>query len=1276
MTEVIIKEFDNDLSILYKWARHFNIPSKLIIKSKEIKDEKEIDKYDSSIQFIYNLIQQSKTLDTIYNTLKEKLDIIDIVMGYTYVQTSVGILLSDILNTINNLYIKLGINKISDVEELKLVYNDWKISLQENIKIDLENLEKLEILHDELNEYPEILYSPIKLDKVTIKTSPVLNTTKMSPSLSDFLDIFDNTKLSTDVPYIRYNNKKDINNSRQELFKLYRGKIDEDRPDYEIIVPSTSQNNKDYNFYFTVWTGKGELNKLTKESYIYANYNIQTNILTFKSPVETDVNPDIIINKINKSLDISIDNYIKTGISGEFYLFNLEINDIYLIDMILNTDLMSSYLFVKETITPYAEKTQIKIYFRTYAEPEQKESKGETYIVTPSSVNVSLTQQISQGGEIVMIEGKDGPTKYRLPANLPYVKGKITQAESMSAANHFLKIFSRLMSFYKEKENEVKNIYTTFIPELEKGHELEKEIKMKDKATKKTTKDTKIERLKDMAPELFVNKYARKCQCPLLPIIIPSDEINAWENNTFLYKDVIKKRQVMRFPPDNPKWNFVCPNDSYPFPGVQINKDLPNKELYPCRPCCFKDDQMDPNIYSNYNKCFRGKIKTDVKESKETHKIKTDKILFPGRYGYLPGALSQLISKYSPEAADIVRIGVPHSVNSLIHCISMAVQDPTYINLESNEEKEKYVTNMRNIISKTIIPTLLKQEMYDFSDEKIMSQLSDNEQFLDPSLFYRALEESYNINIYVFKPLSKESSGDIFELPRFKLFHAKSPRLYRRAVLIYKTEGAESESLPYPQCELIIDQDTNNNKIIYSFGDNMNILLYNAFISLNRTITWNLDFINEAIPNEQLISMTARDNIYSIENYYNLFNRLPTHQILDGYGKTRAFIFPVGDENITIIIPATQPENLPIGEISKISFPAVINIFGEPNAITKNLNGMTSGFWYKVLDIEFGIYIPIIETPEYSNLKIGPTNPLIEESNEVISRITKLKTDLDIILQILKWLFILSEQSLGDFVSNYIINPTEIGPGEIGHVGDKLDNNDKVFVKDSSLIYDFSKLNSKFPVVGNITEGINILKDLIPSLFRGNKIYLYSEKFYRGILYLLKKYDYEEKGAEPVLPTIIYKKDIRGDDFTQQERVAIFTNEKDMRTWMGTLDKLSFKNIIIESELNISNALRTEPYIYSSPSGNIYLIQNVTGGDLTKALNVAYNWEYYKTNTGHKTDKMVEIGDDNNLPPYIIYGISASLTPVLTENKTGGADTFFQILTYGGDNYAAMLPLL
>jgi hypothetical protein len=507
MTEVNITPFDNEISILYKWARYFKTPIKLILVETKISGDKVETIYTNGIETIQRLIGQGNNLQQIYDILGDKLEAEDIAMVYALSALAQQQTLSNVLSEINKLYSQIGEDTIQDENELRLILTDWRKNLGSDLQSDMDDLSDLETIQNELNRYSEVLFSGIKVDKVTIKSIPTLKSTGKPPTTDDALVMFNDSIPSYDVPYIRYNGEGE---KRQELFKLYQGRTDEEMPNYKIIVPPTSQTNKDNSFYLTVWSGKGTLTKSTKESYIKGTYDLSENLLTIKTPTEEDINQDTITTKIQQALPININNVTETAISGEFFMFDLDINDIYLVYMIINTELMSSYLFVKETNTPYAEKSQLKIYYKSFTgfvEDEEKVTEG--YIVNPSSVTVSLTQNYAQGGEVVMVEMENGPTKFRLPPGLPYVRAKITQAESLEVANRFIKIFSRLMQFYKTERPNVERLFNNFIPELSQPLTTSKPIKItvKQPTGRKGTADSKIERLKEVAPDLFVNRF-------------------------------------------------------------------------------------------------------------------------------------------------------------------------------------------------------------------------------------------------------------------------------------------------------------------------------------------------------------------------------------------------------------------------------------------------------------------------------------------------------------------------------------------------------------------------------------------------------------------------------------------------------------------------------------------------------------------------------------------------------------------------------------------------
>lgn len=1201
-----INEFDNEKSTLYKWSISLEIPPELVIVEK-VRDE---NIYHSGIEKIQEYLQTDNNIINAHEKFPS-ISIQDLAMIYTLYNFN-KLELSKIVEDINSLYSQENVNVIRNGDELKLRYEEWAKKLKDRKEEILDEIDEINYIHETLSKYKSLDVTDLKVTNITVSAnfSMLDDTGKyITPSIHDGIEIFNNSNANKNMPYIKYNSFLKSESKNLQLFKIYKGKIIEELPNYKNIIPETDYKEEVNNFVFIFWSGEGDIQKATKESFLKGVYDLPTNTMLIKIHSGDKDQVKKIVNQIGHSLSIKPINVKNTYISGEFSIYDVEIKKLILSDMIFNNDILKNYFYIKETTTPLIFKKKFKIFYRS-----EKDVK--------SSLNFSIEQKYTKTDEHIKIKGED----VIYPSNTPYLKVIISKADNIKTAEQFINIFSRLMMYYKDNYEKTENIYKTFIPELNLLPE-RKELQV-------ITSGSRIKQLKFTAPDIFVTDYARKCQKNSQPIIIPPDELDNWE-----YK--------MAFPPDKPEIYIGCPDANYPHPGVIINDGLSNKDKYPCLPCCFKDDQMSPNVNSNYNKCY-GKGKEETEEIKEVekkekkitegHVIITGKIIKPGRYGDLPEDIQKLLSSYNGESGTFYRKGVPHTENSFIHCLSDAI-DPKY---KKSKNKEKYVSNIREKIYKNTRPSLLKQELYDYSDEDIMNKLKDTKIFLDPNKYYRALEEYYNVNIYVFGPTTLNKQGEMV-LPRFKLFYSKVPR-DRDSVLIYRSMGSESDVLKFAQCELIIENKKKKNTQV--FGEQMSKYLHKSLLKLNRIITW------ELVSDNNKIDVLGRDNIYSVINYFDMISKKGTKQLIDGYGKLRGLIFPSNGEQITIMTHSSQPENLDsTTDIIRCTEKTSIKTFGDPMAVTLNENNLVNGHWYQVLDIVYGIYIPIIPQHENKGYTIGPPNPYNNKGPQIVSKIKKLEGDLNYIKQILIWLFSLSNMD----------NPTEFM--------EEYTLIDENVYDDSENIYDFSNIGFRFPKVNNINSAFNKLEKRVPTIVENNKLYIYSEKFYDGLKYFLNKYNHEYSPIK--VPTEIYRT-ITSDDFTKQPYEAVFVNEHDLKTWLNTMNKMTYKNIIIDKKLSLSNEVKIEPYIYSDPDGNTYMIQNVVNGDLLRAINVANYWKLNKINLGFNSEHI----EEKDVPNHVIYIISPSFNPILSKNNAGDSTDYIQILSYRHNKYAAMIKLV
>lgn len=1317
-----LKPFDNELSILYKWAYTLGIPAKYIavrpatpedVGKFPITRDLAFEPLDSIINtYLQDLGNTLPTLDQfhqLYNQLHqmaEHLSFSDIILLIYSIATGKNLDRQALFDLINRLFVQIEVEqggKIKNylylhLQNLDNAYALWYEEYQKLLKKDEEILLQIINIQDILDDTVPLPISPLTIDGVTVQFTPRVNHRPVQ--ITDGIDIFNAALLSPEVPYLQYNNDSLERGDKphQKYYKIYRGDSIEGGSSYTNILPSPVKSNKKNRIYLTVLVEKESGKKLTKESYQHSVYDLETNRLLISSPISPTQNEDLVINRIRSALPtLSLGTSIEVKVRGKFNLYDLQIDEYSLYDIIINDDIFKNYLFVNETNKPYPNKKRIGLQYKSLiGENEEGEiATGEGYIRNTSSVKTTLkpleVPEKTERNTFYQLT-PEGKELVDLPSGTPLIQVRISRADSRLVVQRFMEVFRRLMSIYKQEKEVLDSYYHLFIPNLydqpnptpaqpitalippEEGFLSPAPQRIGPGAPLRKGNINKIDYLKQLAPDLFVNKYARQCQAKFQPLIIPPDEVQKWKDQTFVHKGVVTQRQIMEFPPKNPKYLFVCSNDKAPFPGVKVNEGLSNEEEYPYIPCCFTTDQMS-NPNSKYNHYYQGKKKKIVQQTRVSHKMKRNKILAPGRIGIIPKTINGLLQRYSEQAHEFNRLGVPRSVNSLIHCILVALQNPEYLALTSIEEREAFAHQIRQEIHRSVHPSLMKQELFDVTDEDILAQIADEKVFFDPQLFYRSLEELFNVNIYVFIPAEEEDRFNRLEIPRYKFFHSRPlrdriPRIQngvkeiviRPTVIIYKHYGATSEISNYPQCELIVNYNDETKTSINSFGPSMTRLLHTTLLDVLKTITWTI----ENPPASEVESdLQARSNIYSRVDFYQIIGRKGLGQILDGYGKLRALVFNGPRGPLMMAIPPSQPENLPLIQKQINGNPSsVIDIFGEPSGITMTTNGEVSGYWYPVMDLLFGIYFPVELTTRFNQKTIGPPNPIFTTGINVVDRIQRLQKSLDLFWQLLKWLFILAQ------VRSPLIEEKRkpVLPDEFANRYFAITEER---VQDSARFYDFSGLKRKLPIVSSVEEALSLMTEEVPTMFSRGKIIFYSSGFAQKMRQHLEEFYYltSPLPIQPIfpglvedwtLPTEIDNYYREASDFRSQDAVAVFIGETDFFSWLSSISRPSHNSIVIKNKLDISLGLLDEPYIYLDTSGKIYLIQNVIGGSFDRAINVAATWLAARVNLGLFADPYTE-----KLPVHVIYSISASSHLAISEDRSFDSPVYLEILLYG-----------
>ena len=1307
-----INAFDNENSVLYKWAALLRVPkdfTEVIERAPEEIEEvrAQVDpKLPAVLIDFLSRYEIRSTLDEVQNLLESEQDLTKISEEFpTKVSSDIAMIFygllrgkytdESLLDNINKFYATVNLPPIDTTTTLTLIYSTWLKDFDSKLASDRQILQRIEINQNLLNSQRVLHHSSITVDKITVQAFPLVRPALTFVSPADGLDIFNQSRPSFTLPFLQYNGPM------ERYYKVYQGESTETLPDYSLVLQKPTNTLKHNFIYMTVWNGENLTVKPTKKTYREITYDLSANLLSFEREiVETD-SGNRVLNNIREALPLQIDESDETSVSGLFYIYGIEVVQVSFLDMVLNDSLFYNYLFMKEYEKSAATKVRFPyLFFKSVVgDTASRSSDEEGSTFTPFSAKLSLKQWYSEAGQKADLS--DGST-INLPTRTPYLSVRITSATSRAVIEQILEIFIRLLYYYSTKRTEIENDYARWIPGISFTPIIPPVKKGKTKAVKESleveegeeeeggggvsgkrgssapvtvlearrTNGRRINQLKAVAPDLFVKRYARACQSERQPMLLDNSEVAAYQAQTFVHDSVTYHRQVLRFPPDNPRWNIACPSDANPFPGFRPS-NLGNKHIYPSYPCCYETNHLPDNEQVLVEQYLHG-IPKKTTGPRPGQRINTDKILDPNRDAVLPYYILKLLQE-GVGVKDFVRFGVPRSPNSLIHCLYLATNTKNYVESTSDEEKESFTNQIREYITQKMNLDLLKQELYEFSDDEIRTQLLNFNKFFDPALYYRALEVLFGVNIYVFVPPSKKGSSEGYlEIPRHKLFHSRVYRPDRRCVLIIKHRGSDADMLEYPQCELIVDfggesgGGSREKNVIKMFDPNMSLYLHQALINTDRVISWSKETRETQGPADVLV---ARTNIFSRVNFMQILGNRATRQLLDNYGKLRGLFFPDGPYEISVFFPASQPENLP--SLSLDSLPpappasVILTNFGRPSLRDTELTGL----WFPILDLAAGIYCPIdpkTVTPELLSLPLGPVNPVTFKGDNSAIRLTKLRKTLDLYLQVLLWLFLLSGQTVDDFANNYMI------------VGTDTD-------VDSSTVYDLSSLPQHFPKFDEsdldrvMEEAILYLSRACPTLILDNRLKVYSEKFFTGIIYFLQEYEKTVKPEKRVLPERVERLFQNESDFQITNHVALFIHEKEFVDWLQTIREGTVGKVktatenrnLIRKQLDISFASFKEPYIFTDSNEKIYLIQNVVFGDRLRALNVAKNWQDFSVNLGYSTGPLTE-----TLPPYLIYAISTASQPLLVEDLSNNAENPLLLLNSAPAEYSAMLPLL
>ncbi len=1263
--------FENSYTKLYDKVYELQTPKEYIYYEN-------VDGEDVFISFeqIFNENKESSLLE-LYNKYGKNLKFKLFLYAYFYFnyiqdQDKVQEYFDTINSTINE-YIenfknetgKIGtsFSPFNSINELLKDISLWFSEYKKHLESDLIIREKIVNIQNKLLEYEPVKNEGVNIEKMTFEFSPNIDIERedrgkkkleIKPEDVERIGIliFNDMKCSPNVPYIQFNN-----NNKEKYYKLYDS--DDNIIDSNKFVDQSVYIDDKLNTFFVKvldpdyikFIQNEDKESIKKSSYIDCRYNLTKNRLDFTT---TQVNQKRVKNILTQSyslFNIGLEKR-RYNIQANLTIKNFTIKPEVLHFMILNEaeiyletfGLINIYFFMDETNKTIADKDLFEIKYKSLSNDEEDET-------STADLPSSLTVKIGQEGEDLYI--------------------RIIKAMNNKVLGQFLEIFPRFLNIYKEYEEGISSIIDEYIP-IEEVEDFEEESGKKDKTEKKVKQLRESfatipgidPKKKNMLFTPGTTGYTRICECKKQPIILDSvEDMNDWKTRRFMYKNELIERQVGTFPPVEGKalFNFVCPEDDYPFPSVAKNNDA-NKVEYPYVPCCAKTDEIN-NDNSNYNNYYENKSEKDKDNPNKSYKLNTMKSLEDNREGEIPKQIQNLLDCKDKDDTKFkyARIGFGKSKNTLIHCILRAVKDPKYMELlEDTKAKEKYCNNIRRNIP-NLLPNfyeVCKQENYNKDKEYIQKEILNVEKNFKSELYYRLLEEIYNVNIFIILHRESMSNKELknedpaIEIPNHILTHIRPFRSDRYTIVILKHMGGEMENLKTPLYDLIFDTGilVKNEKglaireRVFLFDENINDILYQSYINYNKGIVFN---ISQSI-------VEARDHPYSRIYWPEIFKDFKIlSQTIDANGKCRSLNLEytskkLGEIKITVYIPPSQPIDVPEDEtVYESIYDIILSIFGTPSKENKD------GLWYRALDMEYAIFIPCNTNSDEK----WPESPLPSKDLMVNNPIIKFRNSR-------KYTNMLLECIIWGLRSNGILN-----------LEDYLDNYEEYIVLDENVRPNIPpfKIRSYIKENGNFRDLFNIWPEYFTNT---NKVKLYPELYDKVVKYLENYYKDTDGLSLPPIPYLSdvfkYEWDFSHKDITNR----ILIGEEQLKQWIKLRENTYKGEIQIYKEI-CKEKIENEndiPFIFEYQK-KLFLIQQVKEGNFNRALNCGHTWNKKKFNKGFDSPD----NPSNEFIPHIIYEISLSYQLFLNDNsvKFGdkeNVDKYVSLINLSG-KYLAMLEL-
>jgi len=645
---------------------------------------------------------------------------------------------------------------------------EFKVDYQKEVKANKEKSGK------KTEVYNEIISSPSKQSLSFIKEkSTVRFKTNIVDTDKTMNTIFSDISCTKYTPFVSYS-----------VFKLYQ--------DQTTIIPiwkEEAEIEKEYDDPSILLRVHNQIsiipNDTDPDHYSRCIIKFLNGYLWFSIEIDYTVSKTIDIEKllfarlVESLPSVNILERVETNITGFTIFPKTKFDNSVITDMIMNNSVFSHFIAIDESVKSTKKKVGNCHFFL-----EGKDN----------SCNI-----------VSKITKKDDPEIRRISRKIlgtMFVRLRLKRVKSNALIERLILVFSKLLSVYDKEKAEVISFYKKFIKNYAASDSL-------------SVDEQKDFTQKDIAPDLFVSDYTRKCTNPPLIVDESSDEKGEEGEKPLLFP-LTKEEGAQHL--------YSCRHHKkHKYIGV-IENTLENQDLYRYIPCCFKDNQFQKKSSNPTLEYYKNEA---VKKTAQQNILKTNKFSPDREFAYLPEYMENLFVAMD-STLSYLRMGVEDTRQSFLECVLEASNFKEYRQL-SKDRKVSLLNAEYQKLSVHPNIAVVSQENPNQLETTIRSSIQTKDVYLDPRKWIRLIEEIYECKIYVFTRDKDEKDVKVM-IPNHQFLHLQYDSAPKQTFIIYEHYGSE-KFVKYPRCELVIKikkedekEDKKEDKEKYNFMSNETIL--------------------------------------------------------------------------------------------------------------------------------------------------------------------------------------------------------------------------------------------------------------------------------------------------------------------------------------------------------------------------------------------------------------------------------------------------------------------